>query len=261
MDYKNSHYAAKEADAAGFVYYTEEENDVWRTLIERQIPIVTARACKEYLQGLDRLNLPHDRVPQCEEVNKALKAASGWTVEAVPALIPFEKFFWLLANRRFPAATFIRRREELDYLKEPDIFHEIFGHCPMITLPKYAAFMQRYGELGMKASPKERTLLARLFWFTVEFGLIQTGDGLKAYGGGILSSISETVYAVESDTPTRIPFDVIKALHTPYRIDVIQPIYFVLHSFEDLYALLDIDIMELVRDTMRENETGPDTAC
>ena len=261
MDYSNTSYAAKQADAAGLVSYTEEENDIWHTLVERQMPIVKTRACQEYLEGLERLGLPHDRVPQCADVNKALKAASGWIIEAVPALIPFEQFFWLLANQRFPAATFIRRREELDYLKEPDIFHEIFGHCPMITLPKYAAFMQRYGELGLNASPRERTLLARLFWFTVEFGLIQTAGGLKAYGGGILSSISETVYAVESDVPERRPFDVMMALHTPYRIDVIQPIYYVLQNFDELYALIDMDLMKLVRETMRENETGPDTAC
>ena len=128
MDYSKTSYVAKEANAAGIVPYTADENAVWQTLVERQLPIVQARACKEYLEGLDRLALPHDRVPQCRDVTTALQKASGWAVEAVPALIRFERFFWLLANRRFPAATFIRRREELDYLKEPDIFHEIFGH-------------------------------------------------------------------------------------------------------------------------------------
>jgi len=261
MNYEKSAYVAKQTDTQGHVQYTPEENAVWQTLIERQTPIVKARACGEYLDGLKKLRLPLTQIPQCSDINTVLQAATGWAVEAVPALIPFDRFFWLLANRRFPAATFIRTREELDYLKEPDIFHEVFGHCPLITLPEYAAFMQHYGELGLAATPAERILLARLFWFTVEFGLINTKAGLKAYGGGILSSISETVYAIESPLPERRAFNVIDALRTPYRIDVIQPLYFVVDSLDEIYALRQLDLMKLVRDTMQGNEYGPDSAC
>ncbi len=254
-------YIAKQADANGHVAYTPEENAVWQTLIERQLPIVKKYACDEYLSGLEKLALPHDRVPQCHEITATLEALTGWGVEPVPALISFERFFWLLANKRFPAATFIRRREELDYLQEPDIFHEIFGHCPLLTLPNYAAFMQHYGQIGLAATPKERTLLARLFWFTIEFGLIQTPNGLRAYGGGILSSISETIYAITSEIPERKLFSVMDTLRTPYRIDIIQPLYFILNDFNTLYRLVDLDLMQWVRDAMRENEPGPTSAC
>ncbi len=261
MKYDTSSYVSHTVDAAGNAAYTAEENAVWQTLYDRQTAIIKNRGCDEYLAGLHTLNLPTDRVPQCREVSRVLTEASGWSLQPVPALIPFEEFFRLLANRKFPAATFIRRMADLDYIKEPDVFHEIFGHCPLITLPKYAAFMQHYGELGLAASPKERVLLARLFWFTVEFGLINTAAGIRAYGGGILSSISETVYALESDIPQRIPFDLMTCLTTPYRIDVIQPIYFVLDNFTQMYELVEIDLMAAVREAQNLDMSGPNSAC
>ena len=254
MLYKKSYvYTAKPVDANGIAAYTDEDNSVWGTLYARQLPIVQGRGCDEYLNGLKLLNLPSDRVPQCPDVSAVLKAATGWTLEPVPALIPYDHFFHLLANRKFPAATFIRTREELDYLQEPDIFHEVFGHCPLLTNQAYADFTQTYGKLGLKANEEDRIMLARLFWFTVEFGLIQTKAGLRTYGGGILSSKSETIYCVESDIPERKPFDVIEALRTPYRIDIMQPVYFVIDSFDTLFHLAEMDLMEMIR---RARELG-----
>ncbi len=251
-DLKSS-YVSKSVDAQGFAVYTQEENEVWHELYQRQTLILPGRACDEYLQGLKQLALPKNRVPQCPEVSKVLQKATGWSLEPVPALISFDRFFALLADRRFPAATFIRRKEELDYLKEPDVFHEIFGHCPMLTNPAAAEFTHTYGKLGLKASSEERILLARLFWFTVEFGLIQTPKGLRAYGGGILSSIGETVYCVESPIPERRPFDVMQALRTAYRIDIMQPIYYVLKSFDQLYQLVELDLMGMIREVHHEH--------
>lgn len=254
-------YVAKSANIEGIVEYDVTENAVWQKLISRQIKIIEGRACQEFISGLVLLNLPQDRVPQCDEVSAVLEKATGWRLEPVPALISFERFFELLASRRFPAATFIRRLEELDYIQEPDIFHEIFGHCPLLTHPAYAEFVYHYGKLGMKANAQEKVLLARLFWFTIEFGLIQSKEGVRAYGGGILSSMAETVYCVESKTPERKPFDVIDALQTAYRIDVIQPIYFILEKFDQLYDLIKLDLLSIVRDIHRLDKQSPRHPC
>jgi phenylalanine-4-hydroxylase len=246
--YKKSYvYTAKPVDANGNASYTPEENSVWGTLIRRQRPIVQSRGCDEYLHGLELLNLSSDNIPQCPDISAVLQKTTGWKLEPVPALIPYDHFFNLLANRKFPAATFIRTREELDYLQEPDIFHEVFGHCPLLTNPAYADFTQTYGELGLKANDEDRAMLARLFWFTVEFGLIQTKAGLRTYGGGILSSKNETIYCIESNLPQRKPFDVIEALRTPYRIDIMQPVYFVIDSFDVLFQLTEMDLMGMIR--------------
>lgn len=257
MSYKNTSYVSNPVDANGYVNYSDEENAVWHTLITRQLPIVKNRGCEAYLKGLELLNLPHDRVPQCPEVSKVLKEATGWVLEPVPALIPFDQFFKLLANRKFPAATFIRREEDLDYLQEPDIFHEVFGHCPLLTNPAYADFTHTYGKLGLDANPDDRILLARLFWFTNEFGLIETPEGLRIYGGGILSSSAETVYCLESKIPKRVPLDVLDALRTPYRIDIMQPIYFIIENFDILYHLTDMDLMDMVKKARELGEFKP----
>ncbi|EKD54226.1 MAG: hypothetical protein ACD_60C00109G0008 [uncultured bacterium] len=257
MSYKKTSYVAKLVNADGFAEYLPEENAVWHELIKRQLPIVQNRACEEYLYGLQLLNLPHDRIPQCPDVSRVLQKATGWSLAPVPALIPFERFFHLLANRQFPAATFIRRKEELDYLQEPDIFHEVFGHCPLLTNPAYADFTHTYGKLGLKASKEDRVLLARLYWFTIEFGLMKSASGLRIYGGGILSSSNETVYSLESDIPERKPFDAIDALRTPYRIDIMQPIYFVLDNFKVLYDLIEMDLMGLIHKAHSLGEYAP----
>ncbi len=238
-----SNYVAKLPDENGWIAYTEEENKTWQFLIHRQMEVVQNRACDAYLQGLKLLNMPSDRIPQCLEISAAMGDATGWSVEPVPALIPENEFFALLAARKFPAASFIRRRDEIDYLKEPDIFHEYFGHCPMLTDSRCADFMQCYGEIALKANSLDRSYLARLYWFTVEFGLIQTKDGIRIYGGGILSSKGETVYCLEDNKVIRKPFDIIEALRTPYRIDIMQPIYFVIQDFSELYQLTEIDLL------------------
>ena len=160
-------YTAHQPDADGVIHYSNEEHGTWQILIERQFAALAGKGCNEYLAGLDRLGLPRDRIPQLAEINAVLQPATGWSVAAVPALISFDRFFALLANRQFPVATFIRRRDELDYLQEPDIFHEIFGHCAMLTNPAFAHFTHLYGQLGQQASKEQRFFLARLYWFTV----------------------------------------------------------------------------------------------
>lgn len=242
---KTTTYVARPVDANGVAAYSDQDNAVWHQLITRQEPIVQNRACDEYMHGLKLLDLPKDRIPQCPEISEVLTSVTGWSLEPVPALIPAERFFNLLANRKFPAATFIRRPEEIDYIEEPDIFHEIFGHCPLLTNQALADFTSTYGKLAEKATDEEREMLARLYWFTVEFGLIQTNAGLRTYGGGILSSMSETPYSIESDKAVRKPFDVIDVLRTPYLIHILQPVYFVIESFDTLLELTEMDLISL----------------
>ena len=240
-------YVSKQSDANGKVPYTPQEDNTWNFLIERQNKIVENRACDEFILGLEKLDLPKDRIPQNHEVSEKLKFHTGWSVESVPAVIPAEEFFGLLANKKFPAATFIRIPEEVDYLEEPDIFHEIYGHCPLLTHPAYADFMEQYGNLALIANKKQRTRLFRLFWYTIEFGLVNTQKGLRIYGGGILSSKAETQYALDINMgPELENLDIPKILRTPFRIDMIQPNYFVLNSFDELYKILDKNIMNLV---------------
>ncbi|MFI4937224.1 MAG: phenylalanine 4-monooxygenase [Candidatus Berkiellales bacterium] len=248
---KHSKYTSKQPDQHGRVKYTDEENAVWHDLYIRQMQILPNRACQEYLAGISALGLTADHIPQIPEINKRLKALTGWEVAPVPALINFQAFFELMSNKKFPAATFIRTREEMDYLQEPDIFHEIFGHCPLITLPVYADFMHSYGKLGLKANHADRIMLARLYWFTVEFGLIQTTQGLRIYGGGILSSPGESVYSLESDKAKRVKLDPVEAFRTPYRIDIFQPLYFVIQDFSALFSLMKIDLMSKVQEARK----------
>ncbi len=247
---KTTKYQAHIPDKNGYVNYSDIENNTWKKLYERQIRIVEHRACDEYLQGLEKINLPVDRIPQLPDINKVLKTATGWEVAAVDAVIPFAEFFTLLANKKFPAATFIRTPEDVDYLQEPDIFHEIFGHCPLLTNQVFADFSEQYGKLGVKATAKERVYLARIFWFTVEFGLIETAKGLRIYGAGILSSKGESVYAVESEVPLRRDFDAAMILRTPYRIDIFQTIYYVIKNFQDIFKVMNDSILPLIHEAM-----------
>lgn len=244
---KSSKYVAKIPDENGIIPYSDDEHAVWRDLYSRQIDIIQGRACQEFLDGLAMLKLPTDRIPQPAEVSRILHERTGWQVEPVPALINFDRFFRLLAERKFPAASFIRTREEMEYLQEPDIFHEIFGHTAMLTHQAFADFTEAYGKAGVKASREERVFLARLYWFTVEFGLLQTSDGIRIYGGGIASSPGETIYSLESDQPLRRPFDPIDALRTPYRIDIYQTVYYVLDRMDDLFELAGADLLALIR--------------
>lgn len=250
-------YVSKNPDDRGLIDWTSEENKTWNTLITRQTDIVKTRASQEFLEGLERIGFSQDRVPQHLEINQRLSSLTGWKVEVVPALIPAKEFFTLLANRKFPAASFIRIPEELDYIQEPDIFHEFFGHVPLLTRKDYANFMEEFGKLALSIAPKDRRRLFRLFWFTIEFGLVKTTDGIKAYGGGILSSIHETVYSIDNDTPVREEFDLLKALRTPYRIDIPQPLYYVLNRFEDLFSILDKDIIGLLEESKALGDFKP----
>ncbi len=244
---KSSRYAAKIPDSDGIIPYTDEEHSVWADLYARQLEVIQGRVCGEFLDGLEMLKLPPDRIPQPHEVSAVLRERTGWEVAPVPALINFDRFFQLLSEKKFPAASFIRSREDMDYLQEPDIFHEIFGHATMLTHPGFADFTEAYGKAGVRATKAERVFLARLYWFTVEFGLLQTPQGLRICGGGIASSPGETHYALESDEPIRRPFDPVDALRTPYRIDIYQTVYYLLDRLDDLFDLARADLLGLIR--------------
>jgi phenylalanine-4-hydroxylase len=239
---KTSTYNAMPPDQTGHVPYSHEEDSVWRDLMARQMPAVQARMAKPYLEGLGRLSLPTDRVAQCNEVSASLTKATGWRVEPVPALIGFGRFFGLLAEKCFPAASFIRRREHFDYIEEPDIFHEIFGHTPLLTDPRFAAFSQAIGEAGLRADKPDYAWLIRLYWFTIEFGLTREAGTLKGLGSGLASSIAELDWAT-SGQPELRPFDVLDILRTPYRIDILQPVYFVIEDLDMLFTAARRDLL------------------
>jgi phenylalanine-4-hydroxylase len=222
----------------GFERYTEAEHRTWVTLYERQAEVLPGRACDTFLRGLDALDLHGEGIPEFVQLNKKLSALTGWTIVAVPGLVPDGVFFDHLANRRFPAGNFIRRADELDYLQEPDIFHDVFGHVPMLTDPVFADYMQAYGKGGQRAlSLGHLKNLARLYWYTVEFGLMETEGGLRIYGAGIVSSRTESIFALESPSPNRIGFELERVMRTLYRIDDFQEVYFVIPS---LQFLLDV---------------------
>ncbi|WP_058533228.1 phenylalanine 4-monooxygenase [Legionella saoudiensis] len=253
----SSRYVAHVPDAQGYVNYSAEENKVWSILFERQIKLIPNRACESFITGLETLGITSQSIPQLPDLSQKLKTKTGWQVAPVAALISAREFFELLANKHFPVATFIRTEEELNYVKEPDIFHEIFGHCPMLTDSVYADFVHDYACKVLSFPEADWPLLQRMFWYTVEFGLIRSPEGLRAYGGGILSSISETVYSVESDVPLRVYFDPIVAFRTPYRIDRLQPIYFVIDDYQVLYDFVLSDIGKLLARTRELGEFPP----
>ena len=241
---QSSKYVVKPVDNNGFVKYEASEHAVWQQLFKRQVSILQGRACDEFLKGLNILQMPPDRIPQLTDLNEKLFTKTKFTLAPVPALIPTKDFFQLLAQRKFPVATFIRTPEEIDYVEEPDIFHELFGHCPLLTHPAYADFVHAYGELSLQATPEIQESLARLFFFTIEVGLIQTKNGLRIYGGGILSSSTESVYALESPLPERLPFNLQQTMHHSFRLDIPQKIYYVIDGFEMLYDLLKLDLLQ-----------------
>ena len=219
----------------GWENYTQAEHDVWITLYERQTALLPGRACDEFLRGLDALDLHRSGIPDFKRINEELQRLTGWSVVAVPGLVPDDVFFDHLANRRFPAGQFIRKPHELDYLQEPDIFHDVFGHVPMLTDPVFADYMQAYGQGGQRALGLGRLAsLARLYWYTVEFGLMETKAGLRIYGAGIVSSRTESIFALDDPSPNRIGFDLERVMRTPYRIDDFQQVYFVIPSIQTL---------------------------
>jgi len=217
-----------------FGSYTETEHDVWRTLYARQRGILPGLACDAYLDGLEKLDLSRG-IPDFENLSARLHALTGWRVVAVPGLVPDAVFFEHLANRRFPAGRFIRSPSQLDYLQEPDVFHDVFGHVPMLTDPVFADYMQAYGQGGMRALGLGALAnLARLYWYTVEFGLLQTPSGLRIYGAGIVSSFTESGYALFDPAPVRLGFSLNRVMRTPYVIDDVQKMYFVVPSLRML---------------------------
>jgi len=238
--------------------YTAEEHKVWDTLFARQAAMLPGRAARQFLDGLDILHLSRPGIPNFEELNQKLGKATGWSVVAVPGLVPDDIFFEHLANRRFVAGRFIRRPDQLDYLQEPDVFHDVFGHVPMLAHPVFADYMQAYGQGGLRAKQFNAIdKLARLYWYTVEFGLIRSGDSLNIYGAGIVSSHGESLFALDDPSPNRIGFDMERVMRTNYRIDDYQQAYFVIDSFDQLlHATLDTDFEPLYA----RLETLPDLA-
>jgi phenylalanine-4-hydroxylase len=215
--------------------YTAADHALYRRLYERQATQLPGLACEEFIAAVKHLGEP-DRIPRFDTLSTALRRATGWEVVAVPGLIPEEAFFALLAKRRFPVTNWIRTPEEFDYVVEPDVFHDLFGHVPLLFDPVFADYMQAYGEGGLKASRLQACeLLARLYWYTVEFGLIATPAGLRAYGAGILSSAGELRHSVQSEHPQRRPFDLERIMRTRYKIDDYQATYFVVDSFDQLF--------------------------
>ncbi len=215
--------------------FTAEEHAVWDTLYERQIKLLPGRASKAFLRGLDLLKLSESGIPNFEELSERLMNATGWQVVAVPGLVPDDVFFDHMANRRFVAGNFIRRADQLDYLQEPDVFHDVFGHVPLLADPVFADYMEAYGRGGLRALEHGALKqLSRLYWYTVEFGLIEEDDDLRIYGAGIVSSHGESRYALDSDSPNRIGFDLKRVMRTEYRIDDFQQNYFVIPSFDEL---------------------------
>src|SRR5262252_269280 len=228
--------------------YSAAEHGVWRVLFQRQAAILPGRACDEFLTGLRKLNLVSDQIPDFQRMSDGLEKLTGWRVVAVPSLVPDDIFFDHLANRRFPAGQFIRAQNQLDYLEEPDVFHDVFGHVPMLAHPVFADYMQAYGKGGQRALSEFGALknLARLYWYTVEFGLIAKPEGLRIYGSGIVSSRAESIYSAESPSPNRIRFDLERVMRTDYRIDDFQETYFVIRSYDELFrATVDTDFAPL----------------
>ena len=240
--------------------YTEEEHAIWRTLFHRQERILVGRACREFLDGLSGLGVAADGIPDFRRLNDCLSRSTGWSIVAVPGLVPDAVFFEHLANRRFPSTCFVRNWAQLDYLQEPDVFHDIYGHVPMLMNPVFADYMQAYGQGGLKALRQDALhYLARLYWYTVEFGLVRTSEGLRIYGSGIVSSKGESIYCLEDAAPNRIRFDLLRVMRTEYRIDDYQETYFVIDGFEELFEATRPDFTPYYAALRREPDLAPGT--
>jgi len=218
-------------------HYTPSDHATWKSLYLRLETLLPRYACREFVDGMTRLDIGRDRIPEFSELSRRLGALTGWSVVAVPGLVPDDIFFEHLANRRFPAGNFIRRPDQLDYIEQPDVFHDVFGHVPMLAHPVFADYMEAYGKGGLRALKGFDMLpnLARLYWYTVEFGLVRTPEGTRIFGAGIASSTAETVYAIDDASPNRIAFSLERVMRTKYRIDDFQESYFVIDSFEQLF--------------------------
>jgi phenylalanine-4-hydroxylase len=238
----NTPIAERQDPAADFTIdqcwesYSSKEHAIWSALYQQQISVLRERAVPEFYMGLNSLNLNDGGIPDFRRINDALDKLTGWQIVAVPCLVPDEIFFEHLANRRFPAGQFIRSSQQMDYIQEPDIFHDVFGHVPLLAQPVFANYMEAYGKGGLRALKYDCLKnLARLYWYTVEFGLMNTMDGPKIYGAGIVSSRTESVFSVEDPSPNRLHFDLERVMETDYRIDDFQQIYFHIDSFDELF--------------------------
>jgi phenylalanine-4-hydroxylase len=244
-------YARAQADYTcpqDYAAYTAADHDTYRRLYARQSAQLEGLACREFIDAVQQLGEP-EHIPRFDDISERLLKATGWQVVGVPGLIPEEAFFALLAARKFPVTDWIRKPEEFDYVVEPDVFHDLFGHVPLLFNPVFADHMQAYGVGGLKASRLDACeMLARLYWYTVEFGLIATPEGLRAYGAGILSSAGELRYSVTSPEPKRIAFDLKRMLRSNYKIDTYQANYFVIHSFEQLFEDTAPDFTPIYRE-------------
>ena len=240
--------------------FTAEEHRVWDLLFARQEAQLAGRVVRAFEEGLDVLHLSRPGIPELSELNDRLAARTGWSVVSVPGLVPDDIFFAHLANRRFPAGNFIRSASQLDYLEEPDVFHDVFGHVPMLADSRVADFMQALGQAGLAALDKGSVhRLSRLYWYTVEFGLAREDGALKIYGAGIASSFQESLYSLESEVPERLPFNLSRVLRTRYRSDALQRSYFVVDSFEDLLGQIagaDLEKLYEEVDALDEFEPG-----
>jgi len=217
--------------------YSTSDHEVWATLFKRQREVLVGRASDEFLRTQEAMGMTPDRIPKFDDLNRMLRQTTGWELVGVEGLLPELTFFDHLANRRFPVTWWIRKPEQLDYLAEPDLFHDLFGHVPLLMNPVFADYMQAYGKGGVKAhgiGPEALVNLTRLYWYTVEFGLIKQDDGLRIYGSGIVSSKGESIHCLESNAPNRIGFDLERIMRTRYRIDTYQKTYFVIDSYEQL---------------------------
>ena len=242
----------------GWDNYTPGEHAVWQTLFARQTKLLPERACDAYVAGMRDLPIGGNEIPDFRRLSDVLMRRTGWRVVAVPGLVPDEVFFEHLANRRFPAGNFIRDADQLGYIEEPDVFHDVFGHVPMLMNPEMADYLQTYGKGGLRAQ-KLGVLpnLARVYWYTVEFGLVMQPQGLRIYGAGIVSSFAESVFALDDPSPHRIWFDLQRVMRTRSRIDGLQQSYFVVHSLDELLRLARIDFAPHYEAVRGLNEFNP----
>ena len=239
--------------------YTPEEHDVWRALYKRQMGVLPGRAINQFMDSLSTLGISQEKVPSYDEVNAILMKRTGWQAVPVPGFIPEEPFFELLANRRFPVGNFLRKPDQMDYIQEPDIFHDLFGHIPILADPVFANYMEAYGKGGMKATKLGAVeQLGRLYWYTVEFGLIREQGKMHIYGAGILSSPSESVFSVESASPNRLRFDLKRMMRTHVYIDDFQDTYFVIDDFEEMFDATKPDFTKVYEEVAKLPIIMPD---
>ncbi|PWJ38504.1 phenylalanine 4-hydroxylase [Sediminitomix flava] len=224
-----------------YAKYTSEDLEVWSKLYHRQMKQLPGIAENAFLEGVQKIGFREDKIPNFEEMNKRLQEITGWEVAVVAGLIPNKEFFELLQNKKFPASTWFRKLEELDYLEEPDMFHDVFGHVPILTNHDFCGFLQGLSTIALRHIENEWIieLISRLYWYTVEFGLIETSEGLQVYGAGILSSSGESIYSIESDIPQRVPFDIHDIISTPYIKDRFQEKYWIITSYKQLFDCVE----------------------